>query len=146
MTTKIIEKEHELDDKAIKDWLIKTWGKRCKSFESGCGLCNAWKCFDFLTHPDKHDAPYQTIAELKAENRRLRMCKDLIKLVMKGTLPLANKHLLKEIMEHTFFVGRESAFKLFEEEFKHGSNGFDSKEAKEIIQKLRAKAGNEHDT
>jgi uncharacterized protein (UPF0335 family) len=28
---------------------------------------------------------------------------------------------------------------LFEEEFKHGSNGFDSKEAKEIIQKLRAK-------
>ena len=42
-------------ERLMREWMIKNWGERCKEYEHGCGLCNAWKAFDFLFHPDKHD-------------------------------------------------------------------------------------------
>lgn len=43
----------------LREWLVKNWGRRCKKFEPECGLCAAWKCFDYLTNPDKFDSPIE---------------------------------------------------------------------------------------
>jgi len=34
--------------KAMKEWIEKFWGKRCKEFEENCPVCKAWLCFDYL--------------------------------------------------------------------------------------------------
>lgn len=39
----------------------KNWGRRCGGFEPRCGICNAWKCFDYIVHPDKHDGPFEIL-------------------------------------------------------------------------------------
>jgi hypothetical protein len=39
----------------MRNWMLKNWGKRCDVYNRGCALCNAWKAFDFLFHPDKYD-------------------------------------------------------------------------------------------
>ena len=51
-------------EKIMREWMLKNWGERCKDYEPDCGLCNAWRAFDFLFHPDKHGM-------VKLGNRRI---------------------------------------------------------------------------
>jgi len=48
-----------IDDAIVKLWIEQEWGDRCPDYESGCSVCAAWKCFDFLTNPEKHDNPFK---------------------------------------------------------------------------------------
>lgn len=32
----------------MTEWMFEHWGERCPDHVSGCSLCEAWKCFDFL--------------------------------------------------------------------------------------------------
>ena len=41
--TKTIESERE---RAIKGFITKMYGKRCKEYEEGCPTCDEWKLFD----------------------------------------------------------------------------------------------------
>lgn len=29
-------------------WVVRSWGPRCKEFSPLCGVCIAWACYDFL--------------------------------------------------------------------------------------------------
>jgi hypothetical protein len=32
----------------LAHWIQKNYGKRCDAFQSGCGNCDAWFCYDNL--------------------------------------------------------------------------------------------------
>lgn len=32
----------------MKEWMLKNWGEKCPDYEPSCGLCKAWKYFDYL--------------------------------------------------------------------------------------------------
>jgi hypothetical protein len=51
-------KQKGLDEQELfKKWMLKTWGKRCKTYNYNCDCCGAWKCFDFITKSGKYDNP-----------------------------------------------------------------------------------------
>lgn len=44
-------------ENVIQEWMIMWWNERCKEYEENCSNCLAWKCYDYLTKPDKADIP-----------------------------------------------------------------------------------------
>ena len=37
--------EYKKDNKPLKDWITKMYGKKCIKFD---GNCQAWKCYEYL--------------------------------------------------------------------------------------------------
>ncbi len=35
-------------DKVFFNWMVETYGKRCKDFEVGCACCEGWLLYDKL--------------------------------------------------------------------------------------------------
>ncbi len=42
----------EFDNKDLKKWIIKYYGKRCPDYEEDCPCCEAWKHYDWLIQYD----------------------------------------------------------------------------------------------
>ena len=44
---KNIVKQIQLKDD-MESWMKEHWGERCSEYMEGCGLCEAWKSYDYL--------------------------------------------------------------------------------------------------
>ena len=42
------EEEYTKENKPLKDWITKMFGKKCKKFDATCVNCQAWKCYAYL--------------------------------------------------------------------------------------------------
>lgn len=65
--------------KPTREWMLKAWGEKCKTYQIGCSVCDAWKCFNFLTAPSKCNNPIH-----EAHEKALSKAE---KAIIKGTDP-----------------------------------------------------------
>lgn len=72
-------------EEKLKKWMIKNWNERCKHYQIGCGCCDAWKCFDFIMHPDKFDNPIKNAqAELVEKFKSVKFRDKVLRKWKKG--------------------------------------------------------------
>ena len=44
----------------VRDWVRVHWGKRCKAYARGCGVCDAWVAYDFLFNIESLKLDHET--------------------------------------------------------------------------------------
>ena len=56
---------------AMRKWMEKHWGKRCKEFAWGCPCCMAWASFDYLFGFEGGEERWQVVERTTTNNRAL---------------------------------------------------------------------------
>lgn len=43
-----MKQKYEKENKPLKVWITKMYGKKCPDFVVSCSCCQAWKCYEYL--------------------------------------------------------------------------------------------------